>query len=67
MHPCEGASAPAHQLLDATLRWAFGKRVSLRVGGRNLLDTPYLSSARPYGARAGSPRQLLIGFDLGKQ
>ena len=58
---------PAHQLLDATLRWALSKRVSLRVGGRNLLDTPYLSSARPYGARAGSPRQLLIGFDLGKQ
>lgn len=58
---------PAHQLLDATLRWRVNKQVSLRLGGRNLLDTVYLSSVRPYGARAGSPRQLLIGLDLGKQ
>jgi outer membrane receptor for monomeric catechols len=43
------------------------KQVSLRLGGRNLLNTVYLASVRPYGARAGSPRQLLIGLDLGKQ
>jgi Fe(3+) dicitrate transport protein len=55
----------AHQLIDATLRWKVAKRLSLRLGARNLLDSNYMSSMRPFGARAGAPRQLLIGLDFG--
>jgi Fe(3+) dicitrate transport protein len=55
----------AHHLIDATLRWKLAKRLSLRLGARNLLDSSYMSSMRPFGARAGAPRQFLVGVDFG--
>jgi hypothetical protein len=29
---------------------------------QNLLNTPYMVSRRPFGARPGMPLQLMVGF-----
>jgi Fe(3+) dicitrate transport protein len=62
--PAEGTATDDYFLLDVAanvrpLRW-------LTVYGvaRNLLDTTYIASRRPYGARPGAPRWLQLGVKI---
>ena len=58
----EAERVDAHTIVDAGLSWYFSadNEVYLRVD--NLLDTEYVASRRPLGARPGKPLSVFGGF-----
>jgi Fe(3+) dicitrate transport protein len=59
--PLPGEATDDYFLLDAAASVRVLEPLSLYVTGRNLLDTAYIASRRPYGARPGAPRWLQVG------
>lgn len=49
----------AHTLLDASIAWSFGERITVLARGENLSDELYVAEAR--SRRRGAPRQLFLG------
>lgn len=56
-----GTATDAYFLLDAAVNVRLLKWLTVYGNGRNLLDATYIASRRPYGARPGSPRWLMLG------
>lgn len=54
----------AHWTFDLALEERPLERLRLFVQVRNAFDEVYLAARRPYGARPGMPRTVLVGFDL---
>ncbi|WP_235879606.1 TonB-dependent receptor family protein [Polyangium aurulentum] len=59
--PAPGTATDAYFLLDASVNVRVLRWLSVYGLGRNLLDDAYIASRRPYGARPGAPRWLMIG------
>jgi Fe(3+) dicitrate transport protein len=65
----QGAAAPGaatddYFLLDATLSYKPLPSLTAYVVGRNLLNTTYVASRRPFGARPGAPIWIQAGAKL---
>jgi Fe(3+) dicitrate transport protein len=56
-----GTATDAYFLLDAAVNVRLLGWLTVYGLGRNLLDTAYIASRRPYGARPGAPRWLMLG------
>ncbi len=54
----------AYFLLDASTSFAVTKHTKIYLNGRNLLDTAYITSRRPFGARPGAPRMFQLGLKI---
>ena len=54
----------AYTTLEATASFNISREMSLYLKGDNLLNSAYLVSRRPFGARPGSPRLLLAGVKV---
>lgn len=52
----------AHTLLDAGLSWYFAEADEVYLRVDNLLDTEYVASRRPLGARPGKPLSVFAGY-----
>ncbi len=59
--PAPGTATDDYFLLDASLNVRPVEWLSIYGLGRNLLDTAYIASRRPYGARPGAPRWFQVG------
>lgn len=59
--PAPGTATDDYFLLDASVNVRPLKWLTIYALGRNLLDTAYIASRRPYGARPGAPRWLQAG------
>ena len=59
-------STDSRSVVDLGVQWNGFERFGFYAQLRNLLDEEYLVSRRPYGARPGLPRTVLVGlaFDL---
>lgn len=53
---------PRYFILDFNTHVSVTRRATLYLTINNLLNTPYMVSQRPYGARPGMPLQLMGGF-----
>jgi len=53
---------PRHFVLDFNGSLSITKRAKIYVSMTNMLNTPYMVSRRPYGARPGMPLQFNAGF-----
>jgi Fe(3+) dicitrate transport protein len=62
--PAPGTATDDYFLFDASLNGRPLKWLTIYALGRNLLDTAYIASRRPYGARPGAPRWLQIGVKV---
>jgi Fe(3+) dicitrate transport protein len=62
--PAPGEATDAHFLLDAGASVKALPWLTVYVVGRNLLDTVYIASRRPFGARPGAPRWVQVGAKL---
>lgn len=62
--PAPGTATDGYFLLDAAVNVRLLKWLTVYGVGRNLLDTVYVASRRPYGARPGAPLSLQIGAKL---
>lgn len=60
--PAAGTATDAYFLLDASVRARPLPWLTVYGVGNNLLDSAYLVSRRPYGARPGAPRSLIVGL-----
>lgn len=60
--PKPGEKTDAYFLLDASAKFRVLKELEVYVNGRNLNDDRYIASRRPFGARPGAPRTLLVGL-----
>jgi Fe(3+) dicitrate transport protein len=56
-----GTATDAYFLLDAAVNVRVLEWLTVYGLGRNLLDAAYIASRRPYGARPGAPRWLMLG------
>jgi Fe(3+) dicitrate transport protein len=63
--PPAGGATDAYLLLDAGARLRAVGRLELYANAQNLLDTAYVSSRRPFGARPGVDRWFNAGLRLG--
>jgi Fe(3+) dicitrate transport protein len=59
--PLPGTATDDYLLVDAAVNVRPFGWLTIYGLGRNLLDTAYIASRRPYGARPGAPRWLQIG------
>lgn len=53
---------PAHGVVDFTSQYAFSKQSTLLARIDNVLDSEYLVSLRPFGARPGKARAFQLGY-----
>lgn len=60
--PPPGQLTDAYFLLDASVKYRLFAHLELYVNGRNLLDERYIASRRPFGARPGAPRWMMLGI-----
>lgn len=54
----------AYFLLDASASFKVNRFARVYMNGRNLADSAYLLSRRPFGARPGSPRAFQVGLKV---
>lgn len=59
-----GAATDGHFLLDASASYKPISSLTVYVVGRNLLNTAYIASRRPFGARPGAPIWVQVGAKL---
>lgn len=59
--PRPGTLTDPYFLLDASAKYRVVKHVELYVNGRNLTNTEYIASRRPFGARPGAPIWFMVG------
>ncbi len=59
--PPPGDLTDAYFLLDASVKYRLFAHLELYANGRNLLDDRYIASRRPFGARPGAPRWVMLG------
>jgi Fe(3+) dicitrate transport protein len=59
--PRPGTLTDPYFLLDASAKVRVVKHVELYVNGRNLTNTQYIASRRPFGARPGAPIWFMVG------
>jgi Fe(3+) dicitrate transport protein len=59
--PRPGTLTDPYFLLDASAKVRVVKHVELYVNGRNLTNTEYIASRRPFGARPGAPIWFMVG------
>lgn len=57
-----GDHTDAHTIVDVAAHWKVNGRGELYLSVDNLLDESYIASRRPFGARPGKPRDVLLGF-----
>ncbi len=57
-------SIDSRWVTDLSTSWRVGSKGRLYLQARNLLGEEYVVARRPYGARPGLPRTLLLGIDL---
>lgn len=62
--PTPGTATDGYLQLDAAVSVRPLKWLSIYGVGKNLLDTVYIASRRPFGARPGAPRSLQLGVKL---
>ena len=62
--PAPGEATDAHFVLDASAGVKALPSLTIYAVGRNLLDSVYIASRRPFGARPGAPLQLQLGAKL---
>jgi Fe(3+) dicitrate transport protein len=62
--PGPGEATDAYFLLDGSLKARPVDHVELYLTGKNLLDSVYLVSRRPFGARPGAPLWLQAGVKV---
>jgi Fe(3+) dicitrate transport protein len=60
--PLAGVEVPSYSVLDLNGQYRFDDRHSAYFKVDNLTDEVYLTSRRPFGARPGKPRTLLLGY-----
>ncbi len=60
--PPAGKSTDAYLLFDLSAKYKLTRWLEIYGNGRNLLDTAYVTSHRPYGARPGAPRWVSLGL-----
>jgi len=60
--PPAGKSTDAYLLFDLSAKYKLTRWLEIYGNGRNLLDTAYVTSHRPYGARPGAPRWVSFGL-----
>lgn len=53
---------PAYTILDFSSRYEINKQESVILRVDNLLNSSYLVSLRPFGARPGKPQTLMLGY-----
>lgn len=54
---------PSYGVIDTSFRYRYSSKGSAFVRVNNILDNTYLVSLRPFGARPGSPRTVVAGFN----
>ena len=59
--PAPGTLTDPYFLLDASAKYRVVKHLELYVNGRNLTNTEYIASRRPFGARPGAPIWFMVG------
>ncbi len=52
----------AHTVLDVGAAWPFTEADEIYLRADNLLDTEYMASRRPFGARPGKPLSVFAGY-----
>ena len=57
-------STNAQYLVDVTAKYHVFRWMSVYVNGRNLGDSAFIVSRRPYGARPNAPRWVQGGLEL---
>lgn len=62
--PLAGLSVPAYTVIDVAGHYRFAEQQAVYAKLDNLADKAYLLSRRPYGARPGKPRSLVVGYKL---
>lgn len=62
--PLEDETVPSYTVVDATARYLFTPGQEVYLKANNLLDREYLISRRPFGARPGQPRTLIVGYKI---
>lgn len=60
--PLAGVEVPSYSVLDLNGQYRFDDRHAAYFKVDNLTDEVYLTSRRPFGARPGKPRTLLLGY-----
>ena len=55
-------SLPAYSIIDWNTQWQLTAEDRLIFRIDNLLNTPYLVSLRPFGARPGKPQSFMLGY-----
>ncbi len=63
--PIDYLTVPARTVVDVSASWNFFPRQRVYLNVRNLLGEEYVVSHRPYGARPGLPREIVVGLELG--
>lgn len=60
--PLSGVLATDEELLfDASLKYQVAPALGLYANARNVLDSHYIVSRRPFGARPNAPRWIQVG------
>jgi Fe(3+) dicitrate transport protein len=60
--PAPGDRTEDHLVVDLALHAAVGEASELYATTTNLLDDRHIAARRPFGARPGAPRQVMVGF-----
>lgn len=60
--PLEGATVPAHTVVDLVGQYFISTPHTVYLKVDNLADESYLISRRPFGARPGKPRTVELGY-----
>ncbi len=53
---------PSRTVVDVAARYGLSERDAFYGKVDNLLDEAYIASRRPFGVRAGKPRQVVVGY-----